>query len=189
MPKLNRDFRFALRDYFNSLSNQACQAYLQRCGVTQSYARTQLIRQRTAPSRIPTKGLIYALADESEGQVSRLQALFYYYPEINDGLDTIVEAGQMINVRQERSRLPDYFYGLSDEAKSDYVQRAGSTLQYIRSYLVRRRATPGGVPNKSLLLSLADESDGQVSRFQVLFYYYSEIDKDLLALLQSVGAR
>jgi len=186
-PIADKDFRYALRDYCNGLSKPACLAYMQRCGVTHTYAKTQLIKKRSGPSRTPGKELIYALADESGGQVSRLQAVHHFYNEICDSLGAIIKAGPMIKFRQEQLRLPDYFYGLSDEEKSDYVQRVGSTLQYLTGHLIRRQTIPACIPNKPLLLALADESEGRVSRFQALFYFFPEIDKDLIALMQLHG--
>ncbi len=157
---------------------------MQRCGVTYTYAKSHLIKTRSEASHMPGKMLIYALADESERYVTRLQSVYHFYPEIRDGLECIVKAGQMINCRQEQLRLPEYLYSLSDEAKSDYARRVGSTRRYVTGRLIRKQTIPACIPNKPLLLALADEGEGQVSRFQALFYYFPEIGQDVLNLIQ-----
>lgn len=63
----------------------------------------------------------------------------------------------------------EYYRTLERDAREDYARRVGTSVGYLRYIL---KPIPGTTPRRPLMEKLADESDGRVSRAEVIEYFY-----------------
>ena len=68
-------------------------------------------------------------------------------------------------------RFPEFFKRLDESQRTEYAERAGTSVEYIRAHLIYARR----VPRRDLLEALVMASDGQVSRKEILEHFYPPV--------------
>lgn len=68
----------------------------------------------------------------------------------------------------DENKLKTFYLSLSQDEREDYAARCGTTPGYIMFHLIRGSRMPG----KKLLTALAEQSEGQVTKSDLLSYFY-----------------
>lgn len=66
-------------------------------------------------------------------------------------------------------KLREYYLGLTPEQREAYAKRAGTTIGYLPQLMTWHR-----FPKPNLMKALAEASEGNVSRDEVLEHFYSQ---------------